>query len=275
MRVDNEVIVPVRDPSHPLQRVRFTVEGGGSANPVVVVSDANTDEEIKRIPIVSDESIEADISALENRVTAIEPYSNCVKNDWYIARYVSNLNSFWHPGLFNWRPDTVGLPVSGTYGMGICIANTREDTEGNWAYQIGKTTVDTSEVWVRQSINTGGWTAWRKIGQHDTGWLKLAGTYDTPVGHDGTNGLYYRKTGSMVTVLINAGSSWGPTATTSGVLLGTLPVGYRPDTLTIFPVAHKGTTIIIKVEVLSNGQIRAISQSGSTNYYAGTLVFPV
>lgn len=194
--------------------------------------------------------------------------------DWYVAKRVTNLNALWHPCLFNWTPDTVGIPVANSYGMGMCIANTRADTAGNWAYQVAKTTVDTGEVWVRQSINTGGWTAWRRAGWDDTGWRKLAGTYDTPVGHEGTNGLYYRKTGQTVSVYINGGGTWGPAITTAGVVLGTLPAGYRPNAMLMFVLAPKGAGAH-RLEIYPNGQIKGVASSGTTSYYAATPMFAV
>lgn len=193
---------------------------------------------------------------------------------WYTAIMATNLNALWHPCLFAWNPDTVGIPVSGTWGMGICIANARADTTGNWAYQLAKTTSDTGEVWVRQSINTGGWTSWRRAGWDDTGWRKLAGTYDTPVGHDGTNGLYYRKTGQTVTVYVNGGATWGPSITTAGTVLGTLPAGYRPDAMLCFMLAPKGAGAH-RLEVYPNGQIKGVASGSATAYYAATATFPV
>lgn len=194
--------------------------------------------------------------------------------DWYIAKRVANLNALWHSCLFNWDVNTVGIPVANSYGMGICVTQTRADTAGNWAYQIAKTTVDTGEIWVRQSINTGGWTAWRRAGWDDTGWRKLAGTYDTPVGHEGTNGLYYRKTGQMVSVYINGGGTWGPAITTAGVVLGTLPAGYRPNAMLMFMLAPKGAGAH-RLEIYPNGQIKGVASSGTTSYYAATPMFAV
>ncbi|MEY8436159.1 pyocin knob domain-containing protein [Atopobiaceae bacterium 24-176] len=89
---------------------------------------------------------------------------NRLDGDWYQTRTSSNLNALWHPGLFAWTPSTVGIPEANSYGMGICISNQQADSASNWAYQFAKTTADTGTVWVRQSINTGGWTAWRAVG---------------------------------------------------------------------------------------------------------------
>lgn len=194
--------------------------------------------------------------------------------DWYVAKRVSNLNALWKPCQFTWDTNTVGIPVANSYGMGICIANARTDTAGNWACQLAKTTSDTGEVWVRQSINTGGWTSWRRAGWDDTGWRKLAGTYDTPVGHDGANGLYYRKTGQTVTVYVNGGGEWGPSITTAGTVLGTLPAGYRPDAMLYFTLAPKGSGTH-RLEVYPNGQIKGVANGPATAYYAATASFPV
>lgn len=194
--------------------------------------------------------------------------------DWYVAKRVTNLNALWKPCLFTWGANTVGIPVANSWGMGICIANARTDTAGNWAYQLAKTTSDTGEVWVRQSINAGGWTAWRRAGWDDTGWRKLAGTYDTPVGHDGTNGLYYRKTGQTVTVYVNGGGTWGPSITTAGTVLGTLPAGYRPDAMLCFMLAPKGAGAH-RLEIYPNGQIKGVANGSATAYYAATASFPV
>lgn len=194
--------------------------------------------------------------------------------DWYVAKRVANLNALWHSCLFTWDTGTVGIPVANSYGMGMCITQTRADTTGNWAYQIAKTTVDTGEIWVRQSINTGGWTAWRRAGWDDTGWRKLAGTYDTPVGHEGTNGLYYRKTGQTVSVYINGGGTWGPAITTAGTVLGTLPAGYRPNAMLMFMLAPKGAGAH-RLEIYPNGQIKGVASSGTTSYYAATPTFAV
>ena len=194
--------------------------------------------------------------------------------DWYVAKRVSNLNALWKPCQFTWDTNTVGIPVANSYGMGICIANARTDTAGNWACQLAKTTSDTGEVWVRQSINTGGWTSWRRAGWDDTGWRKLAGTYDTPVGHDGANGLYYRKTGQTVTVYVSGGGEWGPSITTAGTVLGTLPAGYRPDAMLCFTLAPKGSGTH-RLEVYPNGQIKGVANGPATAYYAATASFPV
>lgn len=193
---------------------------------------------------------------------------------WYTATRATNLNALWKPCLFSWGTNTVGIPVANSYGMGICIANARTDTAGKWAYQLAKTTSDTGEVWVRQSINAGGWTAWRRAGWDDTGWRKLAGTYDTPVGHDGTNGLYYRKTGQTVTVYVNGGGTWGPSITTAGTVLGTLPAGYRPNAMLCFTLAPKGAGAH-RLEIYPNGQIKGVANGSATAYYAATASFPV
>lgn len=197
--------------------------------------------------------------------------------DWYTAKMVSNLNALWKSCLFAWDTSTVGIPEANGYGMGICISNQREDSSGNWTYQFAKTTGDTSRLWVRQSINTGGWTTWKLVGdaQSDTGWRKLAGTYNTPVGHDGTNGLYYRKTGPMVTVYVNGGGDWGPAITTGGTVIGTLPTGYRPNCVMNYPLGFKGANTH-RLEIFPNGQLKGILQTGNaTRYYAATAVFPV
>ncbi|WP_251158086.1 carbohydrate binding domain-containing protein [Caniella muris] len=89
---------------------------------------------------------------------------NRFDTEWYQTKFASNLNALWNSGLFCWSPTTVGIPETNTYGMGICISNQQADSSSNWAYQFAKTTADTGTVWVRQSINTGGWTAWRAIG---------------------------------------------------------------------------------------------------------------
>lgn len=108
----------------------------------------------------------------------------------------------------------------------------------------------------------------------DTGWRKLAGTYDTPVGHEGTNGLYYRKTGQTVSVYVNGGSSWGPAITTAGVVLGTLPAGYRPNAMLCFPLAPKGSGAH-RLDIYPDGRIKGIASSGSTSYYVATPCFTV
>ena len=108
----------------------------------------------------------------------------------------------------------------------------------------------------------------------DTGWRKLAGTYDTPVGHEGTNGLYYRKTGQTVSVYVNGGGSWGPAITTAGVVLGTLPAGCRPNAMLAFTLAPKGAGAH-RLEIHPNGQIKGVASSGSTSYYVATPCFTV
>lgn len=202
---------------------------------------------------------------------------NRFDTEWYQTKFASNLNALWNSGLFYWNPTTVGIPEANTYGMGICISNQQVDSASNWTYQFAKTTYDNSRLWVRQSINTGGWTAWKLVGdaQSDTGWKKLAGTYNTPVGHDNTNGVYYRKTGPMVTVYVNGGSTWGPRITNAGVVLGTLPSGYRPNCLMNYPLGFKGAETY-RLEIFPNGQIKGVLQTGSANiYYTATAVFPV
>lgn len=202
---------------------------------------------------------------------------NRFDTEWYQTKFASNLNALWNSGLFYWTPTTVGIPEANTYGMGICISNQQVNSASNWTYQFAKTTVDTSRLWVRQSINTGGWTTWKLVGdaQSDTGWRKLAGTYDTPVGHDGTNGLYYRKTGPMVTVYVNGGGDWGPAITTGGTVIGTLPTGYRPNCMMNYPLGFKGANTH-RLEIFPNGQLKGILQtSNPTRYYVATAVFPV
>lgn len=108
----------------------------------------------------------------------------------------------------------------------------------------------------------------------DTGWVKMAGAYDTPVGHEGTNGLYCRRSGRTVTVYVNGGGSWGPAITTAGVVIGTLPAGYRPDCMLCFTLAPKGAGVH-RLEIYPSGQIKGIAASGSTSYYAATASFPV
>lgn len=285
MRVNNEIIIPVQDSAHPLQRVSYGVEGQSAASPIVTVSDANSGEVLKKIPITSDSTIQADIDALQTAVNnlntslgnltgtvnGMKPYTDRTRDYWMNCKYCPNLNDLWVSGLFWWEPKTVGLPEANTWGLGLCVSNQSSNTDSNWTFQLARPNNDINYIYTRQSINTGGWTTWRKICESDSGWQTFS-------SGGWTGG--YRKVNHFVHLTVQSAST-----TSSGWIVCPyiLPAGYRPSMFSgrdnVQGVAYGNDVIgnnICRWYIGTDGKIQVAHYGGANTwvdftatYYAG------
>lgn len=199
---------------------------------------------------------------------------NDLYNLWRVAKCPASnsLNDIKDSRLFWWQPSTTGIPVSGTWGVGISLSNATEAAGGTWCMQLGITTGSDHDVWLRKSINNGAWTSWGKAGEpSDSGWKTFS-------SGGWTGG--YRKVGKFVHLSVQSANTTSSGWITCPV---TLPAGYRPSMFSgrdnVQGAAYGNDVVgnnICRWYVSTSGQIMVAHYGGantwvdfSTVYYAG------
>ena len=135
-----------------------------------------------------------------NHATAFAAASHTHTIGYYNSAISSNLDTLYSTGQFGFANTTTGRPED--YGQGINIVNsgTAHNGTDNWITQLAFGTAG-STSYFRTKVNTGAWTAWRKIwneandgassgldadlldGQHGSYYLDTSGTAQTKSGN--------------------------------------------------------------------------------------------
>lgn len=97
-------------------------------------------------------------------------------------------------------------------------------------------------------------------GIEDSGWINI------------TSNLAYRRHNNIVYISVDSLSN--TSLTTAGVLLGTLPAGYRPSFNTDISIGAKAGTSVCMIRVQSDGKVYGWANPNSM-YWAGIGSFPI
>jgi len=87
----------------------------------------------------------------------LKSLKNLVENVWRDSGDITNFNSFNSFGIHSWNPDTYARPNS-TYGVAITFTHGAFGGNYSWIFQLAFGT--DNKIYLRSSINNGGWTNW-------------------------------------------------------------------------------------------------------------------
>lgn len=151
----------------------------------------------------------------------------------------NNLNNIKRSQIFWWRPDTIGIPVASTWGVGLSLSNAFEASSGNWTMQLGMCTNNDGKLWVRQSINNGAWTAWKQVGDNVA--------YTSHANSQKALGIY---TGG---VALGNGSAAGWHQVWTKAQFNSKFAGYNPTNTSIYFMNHVGGNSSIVYDCIVDG----------------------
>lgn len=195
-------------------------------------------------------------------------YINANSDDSFVNG--DNLNNFYHVGYYmcksNEKAATMkNCPTSTAFTLHVWDATGQLYTSGSGkAYRIQEVTNREGHQWRRKGYHNGSvwsWNTWVQIAG-DTGLKTLSTTNITSglINYQKKNGFVYVSFEGIVT------------GTTSAVVAGTLPAGYRPS-YNVQPYIRRAGNGIVQCWIDTSGRINMQSNSATENC-AGFVVYP-